>query len=165
MIKKKPKQSRDEINEQSKLLKRKRKHKGLPSGSRFKDSNKNSTKQQNTSQDPRIGSKKAVPLIVDSSKKTTPKANKEQVKLVKNKNLSPEAELTLLENDPYLEKLLDLIDDGESLTTKQQQDLDKMLDRIDKLMNELGYSNDDEDNSDDDDFAAKEDIISLLKNH
>lgn len=163
MIKKKPKQSRDEINEQSKLLKRKRKHKGLPSGSRFKDSNSNSTKQQNTTQDPRIGSKKAVPLIVDPVKKNTPKVNKEQTKLIKNKNLSPEAELALLENDPYLEKLLDLIDDGDSLTSKQQQDLDRMLDRIDELMNQLGYSSDDD--SDDDELTTKEDIVSLLKNH
>lgn len=163
MIKKKPKQSRDEINEQSKLLKRKRKHKGLPSGSRFKDSNSNSTKQQNTTQDPRIGSKKAVPLIVDPAKKNIPKVNKEQTKPIKNKNLSPEAELALLENDPYLEKLLDLIDDGDSLTSKQQQDLDRMLDRIDELMNQLGYSSDDD--SDDDELTTKEDIVSLLKNH
>ncbi|GAA5104861.1 Der GTPase-activating protein YihI [Orbus sasakiae] len=162
MIKKKPKLSRDELNEQSKQLKRKRKHKGLPSGSRLQNAEQSTTKQPKTAQDPRIGSKKPIPLTVNAKPKAQPK--KIDVVPVKAKNLPPEKELAQLENDPYLEKLLDLMDDGENLSPKQQQDLDKMLDRIDELMNQLGY-NQDEDDDLDDDFAAKEDIVSLLKKH
>lgn len=159
MIKKKPKRSLAEINEQSKQLKRKRKHKGLASGSRFNNSNGSVNRQQKEAVDPRIGSKKAVPLIVDIAKTITPKKDKEI------KKLSPEQELKQLEDDPYLEKLLDLVDDGEELDSKQQQDLNKILDRIDVLMNKLGLSVDDE--SEEDDFIdnTKEDIVSLLKQH
>lgn len=159
MIKKKPKKSLAEINEQSRLLKKKRKHKGLVSGSRFNNSGSSSSKQQKEQLDPRIGSKKAVPLIVDSAKAPAPK------KTVAVKKLSPAQELQALENDPYLEKLLDLIDDGEILNDKQQQDLDKMLDRIDVLMNQLGLSVDDEDEEDELTDNNKEDIVSLLKQH
>jgi len=161
MIKKKPKQSREEINEQSKMLKRKRKHKGLPSGSRFKSPESSSTKQQKDVHDPRIGSKKAIALVV-TKPNNKPVIKKAADVVVKQ---TPEQELKQLENDPYLEKLLDLIDEGEALSSKQQQDLDKMLDRIDALMKQLGYSDDDDNDIDDEDdeFATKEDIVGLLK--
>lgn len=156
MIKKKPKKSLAEINEQSRQLKKKRKHKGLASGSRFNGGSGTSTKQQKEAIDPRIGSKKAVPLIVDATKIVKPKKEK-----VSNK-LSPAQELQQLENDPYLEKLLDLMDDGAQLNDKQQQDLNRMLDRIDVLMAELGLSLDDDEEDDDNN---KEDIVNLLKQH
>ncbi|WP_392564546.1 Der GTPase-activating protein YihI [Orbus wheelerorum] len=160
MIKKKPKQSREEINEKSKQLKRKRKHKGLPSGSRFKSGESDSSKSQKEVHDSRIGSKKAIPLIA------TKPTNKPAVKKASDTAIkqTPEQELKQLENDPYLEKLLDLIDEGEALTSKQQQDLDRILDRIDALMKLLGYTDEDDDLDDeDDDFATKEDIVGLLK--
>lgn len=157
MIKKKPKQNREEINEQSKLLKRKRKHKGLPSGSRFNNSEDNSAKKQKEVHDARIGSKKAIPLIATKTNSNT--TTKKTPNIIK---LSPEQELKQLENEPYLEKLLDLMDEGEALTSKQQQDLDRMLDRIDALMKQLDYT-DDENGDEDEDFATKEDIVSLLK--
>lgn len=161
MIKKKPKLSRDELNEQSKQVKRKRKHKGLPSGSRLQNTEQSKTKQLKIAQDPRIGSKKPVPLTGSAKPKAQPK--KTEIVSIKTKNLTPEKELELLENDPYLEKLLDLMEDGEELSSKQQQDLDKMLDRIDELMNQLGYSQEDDDI--DGDAEVKEDIVSLLKKH
>ncbi|WP_392561693.1 Der GTPase-activating protein YihI [Orbus sturtevantii] len=157
MIKKKPKLSREEINEQSKQLKRKRKHKGLPSGSRFNNGETSSSKQLKEVHDARIGSKKAIPLI--ATKPNSKPIVKKAPNALKQK---PEEELQQLENDPYLEKLLDLIDEGEVLTSKQQQDLDRILDRIDALMKQLGYADDDIEDEDDD-FATKEDIVGLLK--
>ncbi|RKS86986.1 hypothetical protein DES39_0192 [Orbus hercynius] len=161
MIKKKPSKSREEINEQSRQLKRKRKHKGLPSGSRIQGADNTSKKNDNVINDPRIGSKKPIPLVANGAVSQT-KPHKTKPVTAKPIKLTPEKELEQLENDPYLDQLLDLIDEGETLSNKQQQDLDRMLDRIDALMNQLGLTiEEDEDNEFADD--TKEDIVSLLK--
>lgn len=156
MIKKKQKKSREEINALSRLLKRKKKHKGLPSGSRI-GSNKVPTTQSNTtSLDPRIGSKKPIPLVPLSENKqptTQPKPT------AKSKHLSAEQELAQLEENLYLEQLLDLVEGDTPLTPKQQQDLDKMLNRIDELMQQLGYT----DSFEDEQNEINEDIVSILK--
>lgn len=159
MIKRKPKKTKQEINEESRELKRKRKHKGLPSGSRFNvDSKKKKSTRTQDSTDPRIGSKKAIPLIVDENvavNKPKPQT------LVKKEKLSPEKELQKLEDDEYLNELLDLVEAGTTLSTKQQHELDAMLDRIDQLMQQLGYNDDDA--LDDELDEPREDIVSLLK--
>ncbi|OCG20825.1 hypothetical protein A9G22_10430 [Gilliamella sp. App2-1] len=154
----KAKKSRQEINEESRELKRKRKHKGLPSGSRFNNQdnnkNKNSTK---TTKDPRIGSKKPISLIVESSSAITkPVKQPKPIKSV----LSPQQELEQLENDPKLDMLLDLVEQNAKLSKDQQIYLDSKLDRIDELMRELGYTDDDDF---EDEGEKKEDIVSLLK--
>ncbi|XKM12982.1 Der GTPase-activating protein YihI [Orbaceae bacterium ac157xtp] len=160
MKKKQPKKTRQEINEESRLLKKKKKHKGLPSGSRTASLNKTRSELTNEPKDPRVGSKKVIPLIVDTSLTS--------VKQVKSKTLkvSPEVELNQLENSPYLDELMDMIEAGHKLNAKQQQDFDQMLDRIDVLMKQLGYTQDDsalnEDKEEDDDII-KEDIMSLLR--
>lgn len=163
MIKNKHKKTRQEIDEQSKLLKRKRKHKGLPSGSRFNQNEKKSTNNQKEQADPRIGSKKPVPLIIESNNAVTQKRENTSHA----KPLSFELELEQLENNPYLDQLIDLIENKNELTAKQQQDLDTMLDRIDFLMNKLGYIDEQDDQADDSDeqpeYQKKEDIMSLLK--
>ncbi|OCG49198.1 hypothetical protein A9G35_12320 [Gilliamella sp. Choc5-1] len=156
----KSKKSRQEINEESRELKRKRKHKGLPSGSRF--NNGESNKNKNTSKvikDPRVGSKKPISLIVeDSSNRVKPVKQSKPSKTF----LSPQQELEQLENDPKLDMLLDLVEQNSQLTKEQQAYLDSKLNRIDELMQELGYTDDDFDEFEDQD-EKKEDIVSLLK--
>lgn len=155
--KQKPKKSRQEINEKSRELKHKRKHKGLPSGSRFNniDNNKNNNTSK-TTKDPRVGSKKPIVLIVETQGNTTNTVK--QLKAVKTA-LSPQQELEQLENDPKLDMLLDLVEQNGKLTKEQQTYLDSKLNRIDKLMKKLGYTNDAFEELDD----KKEDIVSLLK--
>ncbi|OCG34646.1 hypothetical protein A9G29_03035 [Gilliamella sp. Fer2-1] len=162
--KQKTKKSRQEINEESRELKRKRKHKGLPSGSRFNNQennkNKNSTK---TVKDPRVGSKKPISLIAETSSNVTQaKQPTKPAKMVLSSNLSPQQELEQLENDPKLDKLLDLVEQNSKLTKEQQTYLDSKLNRIDELMQQLGYTDDDFDDIEDQD-DKKEDIVSLLK--
>ncbi|OCF96193.1 hypothetical protein A9G08_10560 [Gilliamella sp. wkB195] len=152
MLKNKSKKTRQEINEESRELKRKRKHKGLPSGSRF-NGKPNNKKTSNIIKDPRIGSKKPISLVQTDD----PIIKVNQPKKVK---LTPEQELDQLENDTKLDHLLDLVEQGKTLTNEQQSYLDNKLDRIDQLMKQLGY----EDNDFDDELEEpKEDIVSLLK--
>lgn len=155
--KQKPKKSRQEINEESRELKRKRKHKGLPSGSRFNntDINKNNNTQKAV-KDPRIGSKTPIALVVDTNINTTKAVKQPKPKKMV---LSPQQELEQLENDPKLDMLLDLVEQNGKLTKEQQTYLDSKLNRIDELMQELGYTDDDFEDLDD----QKEDIVSLLK--
>ncbi|OCG16901.1 hypothetical protein A9G24_00660 [Gilliamella sp. App6-5] len=153
----KTKKSRQEINEESRELKRKRKHKGLPSGSRFNNQDDNKNKNStNKSKDPRIGSKKPISLVVESSSAITkPVKQPKPIKSI----LSPQQELEQLENDPKLDILLDLVEQNTKLTKDQQTYLDSKLNRIDELMQELGYTDDDFEDEDE----KKEDIVSLLK--
>lgn len=158
--KQKPKKTRQEINEASRELKRKRKHKGLPSGSRFNGDSDNRQKKTNSvSQDPRIGSKKPISLVVEPQSTHTPAVK--QSKPVK-QTLTPQQELEQLENDPKLDQLLDLVEQDHKLTAEQQNYLDKQLNRIDQLMQELGYTDEDFDEFEDE-LDKKEDIVSLLK--
>lgn len=152
MLKNKSKKTRQEINEESRELKRKRKHKGLPSGSRF-NGKQNNKKTSNIIKDPRIGSKKPISLVQTDN----PIIKVNQPEKVK---LTPQQELDQLENDTKLDHLLDLVEQGKTLTNEQQSYLDNKLDRIDQLMKQLGY----EDNDFDDELEEpKEDIVSLLK--
>ena len=74
--------------------------------------------------------------------------------------MSPQEELTLLENDQRLDALLDLIDDGKALSAEDQAYVDQTLDRIDVLMELLGIElGDDED----DEEEKNEDMMQLLK--
>lgn len=88
------------------------------------------SKQSSAAQkrDPRLGSKKKIPLIVEPVKKPTKQERR----------LSAEQELEMLENDAQLAVLLDRIDAGESLGKGLQQYVDEKLDRIERLMNQLG---------------------------
>ncbi|PXY90404.1 Der GTPase-activating protein YihI [Gilliamella apis] len=158
--KQKPKKTRQEINEESRELKRKRKHKGLPSGSRFsgQDNNQNN-KTTKAIKDPRIGSKKPISLVVDDNSSIKKVDKITQSKMTKAK-LTPQQELEQLENDTKLDQLLDLVEQGKTLTDEQQTYLDNKLNRIDKLMQLLGYEDED---FEDEQEEIKEDIVSLLK--
>ena len=154
----KPKKTRQEINEESRELKRKRKHKGLPSGSRFNGPDNNQNKKSTTTiKDPRIGSKKPISLLQPNDLTIKNKIN--QLPKIK---LTPQQELEQLENDTKLDHLLDLVEQGKTLTDDQQSYLDNKLDRIDQLMKQLGIEDDDFEDDEELD-EPKEDIVGLLK--
>ena len=76
--------------------------------------------------------------------------------------LTPQQELEQLENDTKLDHLLDLVEQGKTLTDDQQSYLDNKLDRIDQLMKQLGIEDDDFEDDEELD-EPKEDIVGLLK--
>lgn len=91
--------------------------------------------------DPRIGSKKPVPLGVSGvpARQSVQETREER-------RLSPEAELDMLKSD-------------ETLSVEEQQWVDEKLDRINALMQQLGLSFDDEEN----DEEREDDLMQLLK--
>ncbi len=113
--------------------KRAAKRKGLKAGTRNHVENSNRS-QTTTAQakDPRVGSKKAIPLIVEAQ----PHPKSAQAKKVR--RLSAEQELEQLENDTQLNVLVERIERGEKLGSGLQDYVDEKLDRIEVLMNQLG---------------------------
>ncbi len=112
--------------------KKSNKRKGNQAGSRHSSSEKKGVSQQKQQQDPRIGSKKPIPLVVEAT--PHPKSNAAK----KVRKLSAEQELIQLENDPQLNVLLDRLDQGEKLGAGLQAYVDEKLDRIEILMKQLG---------------------------
>ena len=144
-----PKKSREELNAEGRERKRQKKHRGNPSGARQQDdARKTGRGAENAVADPRIGSKKPVPLFAEGKTSVKPVVKKpaEPVKA----RLSPEEELAKLENDERLDALL--------LTAEENTYVDTMLERIDVLMEKLGISLDE-----DDDEEKTDDIMQLLK--
>lgn len=149
--------TRAELNEASWELKRKKKHRGHQSGSRNNSVSItiNPLNQQQI-KDPRIGSKKNIPLISDETKNVI--SHKIMVKEDKPR-LSLEQQLEQLENDELLNTLLDKLDNNKSISLTEQAYVDKMLDKINNLMNKLGISIIENDNEDEN----TENILHLLK--
>jgi len=113
-----------EGRERKKLKKRK----GLKTGNRHSEGSEKSEYAARQARDPRLGSKKKIPLIVEAQKKPTKQERR----------ISAEKELEMLENDAQLNVLLDRIDNGESLGAGLQKYVDEKLDRIEILMKQLG---------------------------
>ncbi|MDF5528530.1 Der GTPase-activating protein YihI, partial [Vibrio parahaemolyticus] len=101
---------------------------GLKTGNRNSEVNEQKKQAAAQNRDPRLGSKKKIPLIVEPAKKMTKQERR----------LSAEQELEMLENDAQLNVLLDRIEAGENLGTGLQKFVDEKLDRIEKLMDQLG---------------------------
>jgi ribosome assembly protein YihI (activator of Der GTPase) len=112
--------NRSESDVEGRLRKKHKKRKGLKSGSRHSEGTQANSAGNSQKRDPRLGSKKKIPLIIEPVKKPT------------------KQELEMLENDAQLMVLLDRIDAGESLGKGLQQYVDEKLDRIEVLMNQLG---------------------------
>ena len=147
-----------ELDQEARERKRLKKRRGLASGSRTGRVRQPEKQIGGGSQDPRIGSKVPVALVVDETKvkaKPQPKPKAEA-----KPRLSPEEELAKLENDERLNALLDRIDDGETLNAEDQAYVDKTLDRIDVLMDVLGIELGEDD---DEEEEKQEDILKLLK--
>ena len=159
------KKSRVELDIEARDRKRDNKRRGHKAGSRANpDADKNKSGSGNKNADPRIGSKKAVPLVIETVYSDKPKAQKAEKPKKEAKPaavaLPPEEELTLLENDARLDSLLDLLDEGKALSAEDQSYVDQTLDRIDVLMELLGIELGDED---DEDEEQGENMYRLLK--
>ena len=137
-----PKKSRAEIDQLSREQKRLKKRKGLRSGSRQNVAEQGQQNEGRAVKDPRIGSKKPVPLMVEFVNRQ-PKKSAVAAAPAKPK-LTPAEELAMLENDERLHLLLDRVDAGESLSSEEQSYVDNALDRVDELMQILGLTDEDE---------------------
>ncbi|MEC5320676.1 Der GTPase-activating protein YihI [Brenneria populi subsp. brevivirga] len=151
--------SREELNQEARDRKRQKKHRGRAPGSRAQEADtagKSAASRQIA--DPRIGSKKPIPLGISdkAAARPKPKAVAPEAKPIAP---SPEEELTLLENDARLDELLDRLDNGETLSAKDQSWVDETLDRIDALMEQLGIELDDDEEGEE----QEEDMLQLLK--
>ncbi|MFH8132580.1 Der GTPase-activating protein YihI [Pantoea osteomyelitidis] len=150
--------SREDLNIEARDRKREKKHRGHASGSRAHPEAQSQNKQGGAkAKDPRIGSKKPIPLLAEGQ--TVKKPAAEPVAKPKKARMTPAEELEKLENDQRLDALLDRLENGETLPAEEQAWLDETLDRIDVLMEELGIELDD----DADDEQAEEDMLRLLK--
>lgn len=159
--KKKYRKTTAEMNAEGRERKHDKKHRGNKSGSRNQDKPANGQNNgQNNVADPRLGSKKPVALILDGNQpKAAPVVAKQPV--VKEK-LTPEKELEMLESDDRLDGLLARLEDGETITEKEQKYIDTCLDRIDELMKQLGIEfSDEEENEEEEDKL--DDIMRILK--
>jgi len=114
--------------------KKAKKHKGLKTGSRNSEGKQKTERAAAQARDPRLGSKKLIPLVVADKKKPTKQERR----------ISAEKELEMLENDAQLNVLLDRIDNGEKLGAGLQKYVDEKLDRIEILMKQLGLFEEDE---------------------
>lgn len=143
------KPTRYELDAKAREEKKKRKHKGLPTGSRNVDLTEQKKAVVKEVKDPRIGSRKKVPLMVEFVNRPEKGQTIKPVQVEELKpRLSPEQELEQLENNECLNQLLDDIEAGKSLSAEDQKFVDECLDRIDELMTELGIEDEDEDNGD-----------------
>ncbi|OSM95181.1 MULTISPECIES: Der GTPase-activating protein YihI [Lonsdalea] len=149
--------TREELDTEARARKRQKKRRGLAAGSRAQGGNDNKTSSGlGKVVDPRIGSKKKIPLTPADE---IPVVSVAEPELEQRATLSPEAELEMLENDPRLDELLDLLEKGETLSVKDQSWVDEKLDRIDALMELLGIELDD----DEEEEKPQEDMLQLLK--
>ncbi|CAM2877716.1 Der GTPase-activating protein YihI [Vibrio rarus] len=120
--------NRSESDVEGRQRKRLKKRKGQKAGNRHSVGTESKDMLGRSKRDPRLGSKKKIPLIVEATTKPTKQQRK----------FTAEQELDALENDTQLNVLLDRIENGESLGAGLQSYVDQKLDRIEALMNQLG---------------------------
>ncbi|EHB89788.1 Der GTPase-activating protein YihI [Aggregatibacter aphrophilus] len=140
--------TRYELDTKAREEKKKRKHKGLASGSRHSAVDAKTENQALDVKDPRIGSRKKVPLMVEFVNKPE-KGQTISVPQTESKaKLDPMVELEQLENNECLNQLLDQLDEGKKLSAEDQQFVDECLARVEQLMTELGIAEEDENDED-----------------
>lgn len=147
------KPTRYELDLQGREAKKKRKHKGLPTGSRNNDSLETKKVENKVAKDPRIGSRKKVPLMVEFVNQPEKGRVIAPVQLTEPKEPSREdllRELDQLENNECLNQFLDELEAGKTLSREDQAFVDDCLDRVDELMTLLGI----EEGEDEEDSAA-----------
>ncbi len=134
-------------------------NKGNKPGSRHSAGTSETQAIAKENKDPRLGSKKPVPLIVET-KASKPKSEKPRY-------FSPAQELEALENNDKLNGLLDQIDDGVVLSVVDQKYVDECLARHRVLCELLGINDQDEEeqaeNSLEDDPLARLNAIDINK--
>lgn len=127
----------------------KKKGAGLKSGSRNSVvAVKPEAAKSNEKKDKRVGSKKPIALVpVDMVpneqllKQPQPKASLAKVKPVA---LTPEQELALIENDSYLQQLLERVEQEEILTGKDAKYFNAKTARLEQLLQQLGLDEEEE---------------------
>lgn len=133
--------------QESRAKKRKDKLKGNKAGNRNAIESKQGA-QQNQRQaqnDKRIGSKKPVSLTPNApvKEKVKPKVVQQpKAKVIKSdvvQKISPEKEITALENNERLNDLLEQLEEGTELSQIDQAWVDKQMQRHQELMKELGW--------------------------
>lgn len=134
--------------------------KGNKSGSRnnVAETDANNPNGKKTGADPRLGSKKPIPLVVEAKSAASNKA--------KTAFFSPKQELQSIEEDPKLSSLLDLVDEGEKLDAKQQAYVEAKLARHKVLCDLLGISAESEEkqpSQQEDDLFEQFDTIDINK--
>ncbi|WP_109077812.1 Der GTPase-activating protein YihI [Aggregatibacter kilianii] len=142
------KATRYELDAKAREEKKKRKHKGLSSGSRHSAAENKATNQVKEVQDPRLGSRKKVPLMVEFVNKPQKDQTIAAPKSEPKTKLDPMRELEQLENNECLNQLLDQLEEGKKLSAEDQQFVDECLARVEQLMTELGIAEDDENTED-----------------
>lgn len=160
---KKRKLTRYELDAQAREEKRKRKHKGLPTGSRNTDSAEQKKSVIKEVKDPRIGSRKKVPLMVEFINQPEKGRVIKPIKGEMTKLISPEQELEQLENNECLNQLLDDLEAGKTLSLDDQKFMNECLDRIDELMTELGIEFEDEEDGNGDALLRQFETMDINK--
>ncbi|WP_028863188.1 Der GTPase-activating protein YihI [Psychromonas aquimarina] len=132
--------------QEARKKKRKSKLKGNKAGARNANESKQ-TQQKNAKQavnEKRVGSQKAVPLILEEKApvETAKVQHQPKAKVIKSQpapKLSPEKELALIENDDRLNELLEQLDNDESISQVDQSWVNKQMERHQEIMKELGW--------------------------
>ncbi|WP_409421272.1 Der GTPase-activating protein YihI [Pseudaeromonas sp. ZJS20] len=142
-----PKRESEEQARAARERKRAAKHKGLKAGSRHGESaHDDQAKRGAQGQDPRVGSRKPVSLSpAVAPAKPKPKPQAKPAATAKPDPAALEKELLAIENDERLSRLLDRLDEGQPITSEEQDWVDGQLARHQALMAELGLDDEDED--------------------
>ena len=125
----------------------KKKGAGLKSGSRNNATVISSVpKGESVKKDKRLGSKKPIALVAADTQQPAlqiqPKASLAKAKPVA---MTAEQELALIENDSYLQQLLERVEQEEILTGKDAKYFNAKTARLEKLLQQLGLADDAED--------------------
>jgi hypothetical protein len=131
-------------------------HKGNPSGTRNSELTTSGPQNgQRQSTDPRIGSKKPIPLVVET------KADKP--KPAKPKYFSPAEELQAIEDDSRLDTLLDQLDQDKKINRDDKAYMDSTLARHKVLCELLGVGDAEQKDPDQDDPFERFESIDINK--
>lgn len=132
--------------------KKKKTPKGQKSGNRNSlviETTSSNSPSTSAKKDPKLGSKKVIPLVVAEheivEQKPQPIVHKEpEVKLAKVRPVetTPEQELAALENDQILIALAERVESGEILSGKEAKYFNKNMTRFDELLDILGIEDD-----------------------
>ena len=133
--------------------KRQAKRKGLKPGTRqAQEGGEGGGCHSSAPKDPRIGSRKPVALVVETPVEKKPVAapkpvksaeQLEQERLAKLRS-KQERELVDIENNERLNALLDRLDEGQSISSADEEWLEQMLERHQALLAELGIEDEDD---------------------
>lgn len=143
--------------------KRNKKTLGKPSGTRNNPEQTSSqSRPSKVQKDPRVGSKKPIPLIVD---------DKPKARVTKPKFFSPAQELESIEQNERFGMLLEKLDSEVALSRQERAFVNKLTARHQELCDLLGISNDDgsmadagnSENSTDDDLYDQFESIDINK--